>query len=363
MRIDSIDARMLEIPFRVAFRHASAERRAMQSVWVEVRSAGNALGLGEGCPREYVTGESVESALGFVARHRDEWRAAIDGVEALRAWVHANRACVDANPAAWSAVELALLDCMGREASLSVEALLGVPALGGRYRYAAVIGDAAPATFEAQLGHYVKSGFRDFKIKLSGDFDRDRAKVRALAAAGIVPGSVRADANNLWQAPPQAIGHLSGLEFPFFAIEEPLRAGDYAGMREMARALHAAMILDESALRVEQLEVVSEDARHWIVNLRISKMGGLIRSIDVARKAKVLGLRLIVGAHVGETSVLTRAGLTIATFAREMLVSQEGAFGTHLLERDVVTPSIMFGPGGVLDAPPPGAGLGLIMQA
>jgi hypothetical protein len=40
----------------------------------------------------------------------------------------------------------------------------------------------------------------------------------------------------------------------------------------------------------------------------------------------------------------------VASAARELLVAQEGAFGTHLLERDVCDPPLMFGAGGVLDA-------------
>jgi hypothetical protein len=48
--------------------------------------------------------------------------------------------------------------------------------------------------------------------------------------------------------------------------------------------------------------------------------------------------------------VLTRAALTAASFAGDSLVGQEGAFGTHLLLRDVVEPPLMFGAGGILDA-------------
>jgi hypothetical protein len=59
---------------------------------------------------------------------------------------------------------------------------------------------------------------------------------------------------------------------------------------------------------------------------------------------------VIVGAQVGETSVLTRAQLTAARSAGDALVAQEGAFGTFLLERDVCDPPLMFGAGGVLDA-------------
>jgi L-alanine-DL-glutamate epimerase-like enolase superfamily enzyme len=362
MRFDSISADVLKIPFKVAFKHASADRSAMQSLWVEVRAASGTTGVGEGCPREYVTGESLDTARAFVESHRTEWLGAITDVSSLGGWIRDNRKVIDANPAAWSAVELAYLDCVGKEGGVMLEPLLGTPSLDGTYRYSAVIGDAPQAAFEAQLAAYRKAGFGQFKIKLSGDRERDLGKVRCLAAAGIAPQSVRADANNLWSDARAAADHLASLEFPFFALEEPLKAGDYAGMRELGRACNAAIILDESALREEHLHPLAEDADRWIVNLRISKMGGMMRSVRVARLAKELGLRLIVGAHVGETSVLTRAGLTIADLGRDILVAQEGAFGTHLLERDAVTPCLMFGAGGVLDlAPyrPLGNGLGL----
>jgi hypothetical protein len=78
-------------------------------------------------------------------------------------------------------------------------------------------------------------------------------------------------------------------------------------------------------------------------------MGGLIRSLAVVSGAHERGIPLIVGAQVGETSVLTRAGLTVAQAAFADLVAQEGAFGTFLLERDACEPSLMFGAGGVLD--------------
>jgi L-alanine-DL-glutamate epimerase-like enolase superfamily enzyme len=365
MRVEAIDASVLDIPFKVAFKHASAERSAMQSLWVEVRGSDGVAGLGEGCPRAYVTGETLETSLAFVAARRQAWLGSITDLHSLRAWVDAHRAEIDANPAAWSAVEIALLDAFGREAGLAIEGLLGTPALRGSYRYTAVIGDGSPAAFDAQLAGYRKAGFRAFKIKLSGDHDRDLAKVGSLRAAGVGPESVRADANNLWPDAPTAIAHLGALGFPFFAIEEPLGVGNYDGMREIARACGARIILDESALREEQLAPLAADAALWIVNLRISKMGGLLRSMRVVERARALGLHIIVGAHVGESSVLTRAALCVAELARDILVAQEGAFGTHLIERDPVTPCWMFGAGGVLDVDafqPVGPGLGLTRQ-
>jgi muconate cycloisomerase len=90
-------------------------------------------------------------------------------------------------------------------------------------------------------------------------------------------------------------------------------------------------------------------------------MGGVLRSLETARRAAQAQIGLVVGAQVGETSVLTRAGLTVAHAARPNLLAQEGAFGTHLLERDVVAQPIVFGAGGWLDADalPRAAGWGL----
>lgn len=353
--IEAIRASSLAIPFKLSFKHASAARASTQTIWVSAKGRDGSIGFGEGCPREYVTGESLPSAQAFVAAHSADWQNRIRDVESLGVWIRTHEHEIDVSPAAWTAVELALLDLLGKSAGRPVESLLGLPPLGGRFRYTAVLGDASPQEFDGHLARYRQAGFRDFKIKLAGERTRDLAKARSLQAAGIAPASVRADANNLWSDAGAALEDLEALEFGFFALEEPLRAGDYAGMARIALALDSRVILDESMARPGQLPGLPGPAERWLVNLRVSKMGGLLRSLDFLRQARGQGLRVIVGAHVGETSLLTRAALTVASAAGDALVAQEGAFGTHLLERDVVEPPLMFGPGGILDA---GAALG-----
>jgi L-Ala-D/L-Glu epimerase / N-acetyl-D-glutamate racemase len=349
----------LRIPLVAAFRHAAAERAATETLWVEARAQDGSIGFGEGCPRDFVTGETFETVRNFVAAHSAERLAGIRDLDALAAWSERRAREIDANPAAWTAIELALIDLLGKETGRPVEALLGVPQLAGRFRYTAVLGDASPDQFEAQLARYLRAGFREFKIKLSGDPARDATKARTLAAAGVSPDNVRADANNLWRDAEDAIDHLAALRFPFGALEEPLRPGDWKGLRRVGAALGAKIVLDESLLRRAQLDLLGDDADRWLLNLRVSKLGGLLRSLALVEVARRRGLAVVVGAHVGETSLLTRAALTVAHAARDILYAQEGAFGTHLLACDVVDTPIMFGPGGVLDAaslPREGAG-------
>lgn len=353
--IEAIRADSLAIPFKQSFRHASAARVSTQTIWVTASGSG-VIGYGEGCPREYVTGESVKSAQAFVAARAGTWCESIRDLDDLKDWARTHEREIDANPAAWTAVELAMLDLFGKAQGMPVESLLGLPPLTGRFRYTAVLGDAPPKEFEGQLARYRQAGFRSFKIKLAGDAQRDLAKVQALQAAAIAPETVRADANNLWSDADAATEALLSFQFRFSALEEPLRAGDYAGMARMAQALDSKIILDESMARPRQLDDLSGAPDRWLANLRVSKMGGLLRSLEFLQAARRKGVRIIVGAHVGETSLLTRAGLAAAAAAGDALVAQEGAFGTHLLERDVVAAPLMFGAGGILDADALGLG-------
>jgi hypothetical protein len=61
------------------------------------------------------------------------------------------------------------------------------------------------------------------------------------------------------------------------------------------------------------------------------------------RAARERELGVIVGAQVGETSILARAGVVAARAAGSGLIGFEGAYGTRLLARDATTISLGFG--------------------
>ena len=343
----------IDIPFTTAFAHSSAVRTATQSVWVTAR-LGEMTGVGEGCPREYVTGESLTSVRAFFDTHHETLCREIPSLDALAAWVGSQASVVDAAPAAWCAIELAILDLFARIDDVPVERLVATGPTTGEFRYSAVVGDGGPDMFRASVARYREQGFADFKLKLSGDLARDRDKIDVLRElGGMQDGNglrIRVDANNLWHDPETAGRHLASLDFPFVGIEEPLSVNALQGMRLVSEQTGVPIILDESFLRTEQMTAIAGDPDRWIINVRVSKMGGLLRSLALVKDAERAGIPIIVGAQVGETSVLTRAGLIVARAAGTNLVAHEGGFGTHLLQTDVATPPLMFGQHGVLNA-------------
>lgn len=361
-----LDLYRLDIPFTSAFKHSAAVRTATQSVWVTARS-GPIVGVGEGCPRQYVTGESLATAQAFFMDHRESLCRSVDSLEELKTWIDDHQTVIGSNPAAWCAVELAMLELFARRENVTVERLLGAPPATGDYRYSAVVGDSGPDVFRATVARYLKLGFVDFKLKLSGDPVRDRDKIDALRSLGDLDQlRLRVDANNLWSDVEIAVRHLEGLDSSFAGIEEPLPANALNDLRHVSDRTGTPIILDESFLRAEQLAEIAHDAERWIINVRVSKMGGLLRSLALVDDARSAGLSIIVGAHVGETSILTRAALLVDRASGGNLLAHEGAFGTHLLKADVAVTPLMFGPAGILNADAHGlsasAGWGLTLR-
>ncbi|MYH95673.1 MAG: hypothetical protein F4129_04090 [Acidimicrobiia bacterium] len=341
MRIERLGVFTFPMPFKTVIRHASASRRRVSNLIVVAHGRDGQTGYGEGCPREYVTGETVLSSSRFIDQYADSLIAQVTDAHSLRDWIEAHRSAIDANPAAFCAMETAVLDLLGKTQKQSVEDLLEVDRPENQFQYSAVLADWPLPVFWWQHSRYRVRGFQDFKVKLSGDVRRDRRRLGFFSSRASHRLRLRVDANNLWKSPDECQAHLNSMPVTPFAIEEPLRSGDLEGCRQIADALAIKVVLDESLVRARQLESL-DDPERWIINLRVSKMGGVIRSLEVAREAVRRDVGVIVGCHVGETGILSRAALTLMQAVGDRLVAAEGAFGTQLLRRDLTLPSLRF---------------------
>jgi len=358
MQVLSIEVQPLRMKLKMAVRHAAAARHEGENIWVRVRRNGN-TGYGEGCPRPYVTGDDLETNVAWIRETFRPGQAAFGDLAELAAWVDRNEQAIDRFPAAWCAVEMALLDLLSREAGVTVEKLLGQEEDRMRGRYTAVLGDDEIWPYTALVDRYLIRGMADFKIKLSGNLKRDLAKIDAVEElsgqhrAG--PVRIRLDANNLWaERRDEAIAYLRALGCGrIFAVEEPVGPRQAADIDSFSAATGLPVILDESLCTRRDLELFKTRPGKFIANIKISRLGGVIRALRMVEEAKRLGWPVIIGCHVGETSLLTRAALVAAAAAGENLTAQEGAFGDFLVVREPVAPLLKFGRHGLLDLQSP----------
>jgi L-Ala-D/L-Glu epimerase len=345
--IATLDIRELKIPFKLSFKHHSAERSTTQSLIV-IAGDGIYKGYGESCPREYVTNESIISVLSFFEEIKPDLLAQVNDFEDLKVFLKRQEIKISINPSAWCALELAVLDLFSKQKQCSLENLLSIPELTGTFQYTAVIGDGSFDSFSKMAGQYVKMKFNDFKIKISGDPVLDYKKFVFLNELTEGRSRIRLDANNLWNNIEDVVSYLQNCPVTVFAIEEPLVEKSISHLKELSLKIKTPLILDESFNNLNQFEQLKEHQQAFIINLRVSKMGGLLRSLELARVAKEQNIGLIIGAQVGETSILTRAGLCVANAIKPYQTAMEGGFGTQLLEHDLTATSLMFGLAGEL---------------
>ena len=349
-----IEAEPLRLNLKTTIRHAAATRNEGESIWVQAKRNGN-TGYGEGCPRVYVAGDDLDASLTWIKKTFPSGIVNFETLEEVNQWAKENEKKIDNYPSAWCAIEMAMLDLIAREMGCSVEKILGLEDGKLCSRYTAVLGDDKKWKYTTLADKYLIRGISDFKIKLSGNLERDIEKLDILEDLSVQHQDksirIRLDANNLWKDRcDEAIEYTMMLGVGrVFAMEEPVRAKNAEDISKFSVATGLPVILDESLCTLEDLSLYRNIAGKFIANIKISKVGGLIRALRMIEELKKLHWPVIIGSHVGETSLLTRAALVVSGVAGESLIAHEGAFGDYLVEREPVSPMLKFGREGLLD--------------
>jgi L-alanine-DL-glutamate epimerase-like enolase superfamily enzyme len=340
----------LRIPFVEAFRHSTKDRSWSDAVVVRVRDDRGVEGFGEGLARPYVTGETVEGMVEFLAqglwpgiggRDLPELRTATD-LGALDALMpRCEPPGVIAANASRAALETAIIDCALRRRGRSVGELL--PPRRCRITYSGVI---TAGTLETTLQHARRLklvGLTQIKIKVGlGD---DVPRITAVRELFGPAATLRLDANGAWtlEEATEVLNAVGPLDIA--AVEQPLPRGSVAELSRLRQVSPVPLMADESLVTLDDAETLIRDRAVDYFNIRVAKCGGLYRSLAIAQRAAAAGIRIQVGSQVGETSILAAAGRHLAA-ALDDVAFVEGSFGTLLLAEDVSAESVRFGHGG-----------------
>ncbi len=119
---------------------------------------------------------------------------------------------------------------------------------------------------------------------------------------------MRIEANGKWSLE-QALSHIEELKrFNISGVEQPVAAGDIGGLQEIRRRTGIPVIIDESMCSLSDAKNLIEAKACDIINIKISKCGGLLKSKEIRDFAESKNMPCQVGSHVGETDLLGRAG-------------------------------------------------------
>ncbi|UYY56956.1 dipeptide epimerase [Sphingomonas sp. S2-65] len=200
-----------------------------------------------------------------------------------------------------NAVDCALWEIDAKRAGVPVWRLAGLPEPKPLLTTFTLGADEPAAMAEAALAY---GGARALKLKLTGDLDLDIARVRSVRAAR--PECWMAvDANQGFEADALEPLVAALMDCGVALLEQPLSRGREADLEGFNSSIPIAA--DESALSLQDLDGLV--GRFDTVNIKLDKCGGLTEAIAIARRARQLGLDVMVGNMVGSSLAMAPAFL------------------------------------------------------
>jgi L-Ala-D/L-Glu epimerase len=374
--IASIGLHHVAVPLRKPIRHASHERTTSDNLVVRVTLRDGQNGYGEGVPRPYVTGETIESTFATLrsfdwARYfgrPGDFAEVVHRLEALNILETEDDPRGMAGNAARCALELAVLDAygrhfgepLGRALSLADAPGLETTAEPVRVRYSGAITAETERKERVSAWKMRLNNFAQTKVKVGVDGQDDPARLARIRRIVGPRMDLRLDANEAWPASGLVERVRPLLPCRPSALEQPVPHDEVEALAALRPALGVPVMLDESLCGYPDAVLAIERGTADLFNVRLSKCGGIIPSLRIIGLAQHAGVGVQLGCHPGETGLLSAAGRHVASRVKGLRYV-EGSYDRHVLAANLTVEDITFGWGGW--APPlEGPGLGVTVN-
>jgi muconate cycloisomerase len=376
MRIAELAAYHVRIPLKKTIRHASHTRTRNDTLIVRCRLSDGSVGWGEGLPRSYVTGETIDSVwtqLGATDLRADLGESFAGLPEAITLCGQLQLSGAPANArdcfgnTIRSALELGVLDaaCRAQGVPLSnvtreVPETAGIRHSVDRVRYSGAItpmGAFGEMYRALKLRYY---GFHQCKVKVGVAGINDTAALWRIRKVLGPEVALRIDANEAWTCEnlEQELAPL--LRYDITSVEQPVPHDDVDRLAALRKRIDVPIMLDESLCSLSDAHRAVERGTCDLFNIRLSKCGGFVNSLQTAAIAHRAGLGYQLGCQVGETGILSAAGRHFASSIAEIR-SVEGSFDRFLVAECLTEEDLTFRRAGYAPALS-GPGLGITID-
>ena len=305
LMIRRVEAIPIALPLKSPMKMAGITITTAENLLVRIETADGQVGWGEAPSAPTMTGDTLG---GLVAAVRDHLAPLLIGKDASTDHRPLLQRSLVGNSGAHSAIEMALLDLSGRAAGKRLIDLVDRPK---RQRVAPMwlLGNA---TTEQDIAEAQRTeGFNFFKLKIGVKPVADEIAAAHAIRRALPDATLCADANCglTLEAARRYAERTRDARLAF--IEQPLPAGDLAGLKALARGIKTPIGMDESIHSLADIEAVKRAGAKGL-SLKLIKLGGLREAIAAGRLCKRLGLKINVAAKIAESSIGTAAAVHLA---------------------------------------------------
>lgn len=275
MKIVRIFAHRVELPLHEGTYKWSGGKSVsvFDSTIVGVETDSGLIGYGEVCPLGpfYLPAyaEGVRAGLRELAPHLIGY----DPLE-LSKLNHRMDAALKGHPYVKSGIDIACWDILGQSTGLPVCTLMG-GRFGESVRLYRAISQESAETMASKVAGYRADGYTRFQLKVGGDPDTDIERIHAVRAMLASTERLVADANTGWTQH-EAMRVVRAVRDVDVYIEQPCLT--YEECLAVRRHTDHPFVLDENIDSLEMLLRCKADLAMDVVNLKISKLGGLTRT-------------------------------------------------------------------------------------
>ena len=338
MKVTRLESRIVEIPVKSPYVFSHGVLKAFSNVLVWLHTDEGVVGIGEASfvPGGGVSEETPESTKPMIDRYLGPQLIGEDPFDIER--IHQKMdAAVPRNLVAKSGIDLALWDLMGKALDTPACKLLGgVVDPKILCTYTLSIDNAEQMAAQALLR--TRQGYNALVVKIGREPQCDIQRLRRVREAVGDDVNIRLDANEAYW-PDQAIQIIRNMEKynPEF-VEEPVKRWDLDGMAKVAQAVDTPISSDESNTSVDTVMRIIQKRAADIINIKISKNGGLYRSKKIAALAEAAGIPCIVGgANTYEVGRQACRHFAVSTALVQMGMGSEGCAPASQSKVDDVT--------------------------
>jgi L-alanine-DL-glutamate epimerase-like enolase superfamily enzyme len=331
MRITSLRATPVAVPFRAEERWAFGGRRGMISVLLEVHTDEGLVGLGEASAYPSVEVvlavlRSVESLV--VGEDPFEIERIMKRIQVVGTWHH-----VKATSPAIAAVEMACWDIVGKVCGQPLVNLFGGKVRDSVEFFYYLSPTSAEAVYaDARRG--AAMGFRTFYLKVgAGDPREDIDRVAAIRDGAGDDALIRVDANESWSSA-AAVRIVREMErYRLELVEQPVSGRNLQEMAYVRSRINTPLLANEASwTRYDQLEVIRHGAAD-VVSVDNQMDGGLLNLKRGAGLCEVAGLPVLKHS-LGELGLAVYAAVHVMASTPNFLYANQG-YGSFL-EEDIV---------------------------
>lgn len=352
MRIESIGLSRVRLQLVHEFQTSSHRKDHLDHIVVRMRDADGTLGWGEiASPSDpYYCAETVDTAWLVATRYlapavlgsdaatpgalEDGWRR-IRGHEFAKAGF---------SIAAWS--------LWTTQQGIPLARALG----GTRERVVAGVSLGIERTIDdllVQVAAQVDAGYQRIKLKIAPGWDLE--PVAAVRAA--FPGhDLHVDANGAYEGDAETLAHLQRLDGSHLTmIEQPFAPRDFTSHARLQAMVETPVCLDESVVTVDDLHTMLALRAGRVVNIKVSRVGGLSAARRMHDIARGEGIPVWCGG-MHEFGIGRAANVAISSLPGFVLPSDVSASSKYF-RRDIIDPPITADHGVVRVPTTPGLGV------